>query len=598
MLNPKRIPTPLILPGERSPLPVQDQPPAASFRTFYLLVHLLGLLLRIFWLWLGRRLSEDRLGDLLRDFCQRMGVIWIKLGQLISMRADLAPLGVRNQLAKLLDRVQGFPGEVAVGLIEKELGVPLGQHFSHFERKSLAAASIGQVHKAWLKEEKVWVAVKVRRPDVQRVADRDMLFIRFLIRILVWLRFKPHARWPDLFWELQEAMIEELDYRFELTNMQRMKKLLRRHGIYVPDVFPRYCTPSILVMEFIHGVLMSDYLQMAHSDPARLKDWREDNNVKPPRIARHLLHSFFRQAFEENLFHGDLHPGNIVLLRDDGIAFLDYGSLGSLERDLTRNVDLYIQTLGGRQYAKMVDIFFLFSPSLPPTNLTECKNEMIRRLQAWDLRCRVRELPYPEKSYNAIQDELVFFASGYGISPVWSFFRMTRTMATMDASLRELIPQGDFHRLVNSYYQKRIGRTRDRLAAKLRRNQQNMRNWLELQDRLLDDARFRSGIVRRAAQVFERTSSTVALFLGRLFAQLARLLLVLGVLMGLTFLCQQDPPWAERHLSSGIAGVIGRVPPLDYQVWFVLFGVLVYVQRRFARLSRRFHEQDVERGQG
>src|SRR5262249_17162233 len=242
------------------------------------------------------------------------------------------------------------------------------------------AASIGQVHKAWLKEERVWVAVKVRRPDVQRVADRDMTFIRFLIRVLEWLRFKPYARWPDLFWELQEVMLEELDYRFELTNMRRMKKILQRHGIYVPEVFPRYCTPAILVMEFIHGVLMSDYLQTARLDPARLETWREENNVKPARLARHLLHSFFRQAFEENLFHGDLHPGNIVLLRDDGIAFLDYGSLGSLERDLTRNVDLYIQALGGRQYAKMVDIFFLFSPSLPPSNLTECKNEMIRRL--------------------------------------------------------------------------------------------------------------------------------------------------------------------------------------------------------------------------
>jgi ubiquinone biosynthesis protein len=337
---------------------------------------------------------------------------------------------------------------------------------------------------------------------------------------------------------------------------------------------------------------------MARLDPARLEAWRQDNKVKPPHIARHLLHSFFRQAFEENLFHGDLHPGNIVLLRDDGIAFLDYGSLGSLERDLTRNVDLYIQALGGRQYAKMVDIFFLFSPSLPPTNLTECKNEMMRRLQAWDLRCRVRELPYPEKSYNAIQDELVFFASSYGISPVWSFFRMTRAMATMDASLRELIPEGDFHSLVNSYYQKRIGRTRDRLFVKMRRSQQNMRDWLELQDRLLDDARFRSGIVRRAAQVFERTSSTIALFLGRLFAQAARVVFLLGLLLILTFVCQHDRTWAEAHLPVDVSRTLGRVPPLDAQVWMLVFAVLLYVLRCFALLSRRFREQDVERGQG
>jgi len=125
-----------------------------------------------------------------------------------------------------------------------------------------------------------------------------------------------------------------------------------------------------------------------------------------------------------------------------------------------------------------------------------------------------------------------------------------------------------------------------------------MRDWLELQDRLLDDARFRSGIVRRAAQVFERTSSTIALFLGRLFAQASRVLLLLGLLLALTFVCQHDRSWAGRHLPDGVARILGRVPPLDPQVWILIFGVLLYVQRCFAALSRRFREQDVERGQG
>src|SRR5215469_5791812 len=143
---------------------------------------------------------------------------------------------------------------------------------------------------------------------------------------------------------------------------------------------------------------------------------------------------------------------------------------------------------------------------------------------------------------------------------------MTHAMAPMYASLRELIPEGELHNLVNRYYQNRIARTRDPLFTTKLRRQQNMRDWLELQDRLLDDARFRSGIVRRAAQVFERTSSTIALFLGRLFGQTARVLLLLGLLMVLTFVCQHERPWAEAHLPVDVSRTLGRVPPLDGQV--------------------------------
>ena len=177
-----------------------------------------------------------------------MGVLWIKVGQLISMRAD-SLLGVRAQLARLQDRVHGFPSETAVRLLEHELGRPLDCCFRYFQSEPLAAASIGQVHKAQLTDG-TWVAVKVRRPEIQRIFARDMSMARLLIGFLEWVRFRPEARWSEVLWELEEAMLKELDYRFEATNM-RMKRILARHGIYVPEVFAAYSTSGILTMEFI-----------------------------------------------------------------------------------------------------------------------------------------------------------------------------------------------------------------------------------------------------------------------------------------------------------------------------------------------------------
>ena len=176
-----------------------------------------------------------------------------------------------------------------------------------------------------------------------------------------------------------------------------------------------------------------------------------------------MTHSSLRQILEDNLFHGDLHPGNIVLLRDSRIAFLDFGTLGAMERDLTRKCDLYLQALGSRRYSKAVDLYFLFSQGLPPISLSDCKTEMIRRLQAWDVRNRVRELPFEEKSFNSIQDDLVMLGARYGVSPVWSFFRMTRALTTMDASMRELVPRSDFHAMIAGYFRQRTKRTQSQL---------------------------------------------------------------------------------------------------------------------------------------
>jgi ubiquinone biosynthesis protein len=594
MLTARLIPTPLIQPGESAPILIDRNPPRVRFRMAYVGLHVLLLCLRIFWLSVTGRLSHERLGDLLRDYCQRMGVIWIKVGQLLSMRADLAPAGVRTQLAKLFDRVQGFPGDQAVRLLEAELGTPVEDVFSDFERVPLAAASIAQVHRARLKREKILVAVKVRRPNILYVSARDMAVVRLLVWLMETIGFMPQGRWRDMLWELEEAIREELDYRFEASNMRRIKKNLCKHGIYVPSVFCRYSTSAVLVMEFIQGVLMADYLRMAQSDPERLGQWREANGMKPYRVARQLVHSLFRQTFEENLFHGDLHPGNIVLLRNSRIAFLDFGSLGSMERDLSRKVDQYMQALGERQYSKVVDIFFLFSPSLPSTNLSDCKSEMIRRLLAWDIRNRVPDLPFTEKSFNAIQDEMVLFAATYGVAPVWTFFRMTRALTTMDASLRELIPESNFHVMVASYFHRRMNRMPGEMAAKFRQYGPNLNDWLELQDRMSDDMKFRGTIVRRAAQVFEETSSQIALFFARIFAQVANLFALTGIILFLAFLLQHGRGWLTRLIPDWAESLLDRLPPLDVQVWVLLFAGLLYSHYRFVSLSRRFRKENGE----
>src|SRR5207302_10241281 len=118
----------------------------------------------------------------------------------------------------------------------------------------------------------------------------------------------PNLHWGELLWELNQILAEEIDYRYEAASTQRMRRTLRKHAIYVPKVFLQYCTRRVLVTEFLHAVLMADFIRMLHTDPMRGKAWCAQNNVKPRVLATRLFNSLWRQLLEDNLFHGDLHP--------------------------------------------------------------------------------------------------------------------------------------------------------------------------------------------------------------------------------------------------------------------------------------------------
>jgi ubiquinone biosynthesis protein len=231
---------------------------------------------------------------MLSAFLLAMGGLWIKVGQLLSMRADLLPAEVCDELARLQDFNEGFPFERVQRVVEEDLGHPLGQSFSEFDPSPFAAASIAQVHRARLKSEAVWTAVKVQMPDAAANFKSDLLVVRFMVWLLARLAIKPHVRWSEMLWEVECAIREELDYRYEATNMRRMRKRLRKHGVYVPKVFTQYSTKRVLVMEYVEGVLMSDYIKARHTNPERLEAWEQANDVCPRKVAKRLLFSFMR----------------------------------------------------------------------------------------------------------------------------------------------------------------------------------------------------------------------------------------------------------------------------------------------------------------
>ncbi|MCP4395824.1 MAG: AarF/ABC1/UbiB kinase family protein [bacterium] len=590
MLDKKLIPTPLIRPDERPPIIIDRAIVAKHHRVIYFALRFSRFLRQMLWLKLTRRLDAPTIGVLLRTLFQEMGVLWIKVGQLLSLRVDLLSHDICGELSKLQDQAHGFSPVIARRILEEDLGAPAEHFFDRFSDTPFAAASISQVHKAYLKREKIWVAIKIRKPDAQKIFAQDMAIIRWLMTMLARLSIKPYMRWDDMRWEVEHILVEELDYHYEATNMRRMKKTMRRHKIYVPKVFQRYSTKRVLVMEFVQGALMTDYLNIAHRDPKRLHAWLNQNHINAEKLGRRLYVSNLRQIYEDNLFHGDLHPGNIVLLRDSRFAFIDFGSIGSSDPDFIEKHLLYLEAMTSGQFAKVFDLYMLFPDNIPAIPSGDLKEEFIRLFQAWHDRGQNKELPYDERAANSMTNQLIELLGRYQITMPWYFLRFMRAFSTLDAALRDLIPQEDIGSLTVSYLKQRERRT---LRNTLRQQQRSssVRSLtaaiIETPITLHETMIFRGDIVRRMAQVFEGISTKVTQGIHSMLMMLTICLRVLGLGLALAYVEQQHGLWLMPFVHHIFDALLRWMPHLDVQVWFIVGIALFYLDRRLVNIRRR-----------
>ncbi|HXP64897.1 MAG TPA: ubiquinone biosynthesis regulatory protein kinase UbiB, partial [Steroidobacteraceae bacterium] len=275
------------------------------------------------WTWFQRRVGGSR-GERLRLALEDLGPIFVKFGQALSTRRDLLPVDIADELAKLQDRVPPFPGSVAVAMIEKTFGLPVGEIFGSFEPKPLAAASIAQVHAATLKggEE---VVVKVLRPGMREVIDLDLEVLDALAALAeeYWIEARP-VRPIEVVREYRKTVTDELDLMREAGNAAQLKRNFAGSSLlYVPNIHWDLCRQNVMVMERIHGIIVSqvDELRARGADIAKLAE----NGVE----------IFFTQVFRHNFFHADMHPGNIFVQVDDPknprYAAIDFGIVGTLQ---------------------------------------------------------------------------------------------------------------------------------------------------------------------------------------------------------------------------------------------------------------------------
>ena len=273
-------------------------------------------------LFFWRDLSQPR-GVRLRQALEDLGPIFVKFGQVLSTRRDLMPPDIADELAKLQDRVPPFDPNVAIAQIEKSLGAHPDRLFASFDREPVASASIAQVHFATLKDG-TEVAVKVLRPGMRRSIGEDIALMRIAAGLAgkVWpdgRRLKPR----EVIAEFDKYLHDELDLMREAANASQLRRnFIGSDLLLVPEMYWDYCSTSVIVMERMHGIPISQIDRLVAE------------GVDLKKLSRDGVQIFFTQVFRDGFFHADMHPGNILVSVDPATfgryIALDFGIVGTL----------------------------------------------------------------------------------------------------------------------------------------------------------------------------------------------------------------------------------------------------------------------------
>ncbi len=257
----------------------------------------------------------------IRLVIEELGPTFIKFAQVLSIRPDILPEGLIKEFEKLQSQVRPFPYAKAIEIVEEELKQKLDETFSFFDQRIVGSASIGQVHRARLKNGND-VVVKVQRPQVKDKVIADLVFLHQIVSLMEnFFKSLGILNPLEIVEAFEKSMLKELNYIEESRNIEQFGHLYgNQKSFYIPKVFRELCTERVLVVEFVSGCKITDIPQ--------LSKW----GLSPERIAEKGIDIYLRQMFVHGFFHADPHPGNVLVRPNGQIALIDFGMVGRLSK--------------------------------------------------------------------------------------------------------------------------------------------------------------------------------------------------------------------------------------------------------------------------
>ncbi|MEK6916940.1 MAG: AarF/ABC1/UbiB kinase family protein [Nanoarchaeota archaeon] len=369
-------------------------------------------------------ISKDKLSEpvRIRKLLERLGPTFVKLGQLLSLRADLVPHEYCEEFKKLQDNVPSFPYEQVKQIIESELGKPIDKLFKSFDKKPFSAASISQVHKATLHTGEN-VVVKVQRPNIKSIIESDIDIMEYAASLLEKNEEFKSLKPTIIVREFKEYTEREIDFRFELRNIKKFHEYFSSwKDIGIPQPYLEYSTSKVLVMEFVDGIIFRDILKIK----------KQGYDLK--RLGNLGFKAIFYQIFDLGIVHGDPHPGNLIIAKNKKLYFIDFGIVGFINPDMQENIFKLIISLINRDTVRSIKYFLNISTITPKSNLDAFKKEAETLMTDW------HDTTLKEMRFTNLIYEIIRSAGKYEIEVPANLVLIAKALLTIEGTGLEYDP--------------------------------------------------------------------------------------------------------------------------------------------------------------
>ena len=385
----------------------------------------------------GKRLTNR--AEQLRQTIEELGPTFVKFGQIVADRPDLASDHLREELKKLQSNARPMDDGEAISLIETELGDPIEEVFLTLEKKHIASASIAQVYSGVLRTGER-VAIKIQRPNIKHKIEIDLILMKILARQVV--KTYPGLTSFNLIGFVEdfgENLMKELDFNNEASNMLRFTDMFKDDpSCYIPKVFKQYCRQRLLVMEFIEGLRPDDI------------DGLRAAGFDPQVIAENGTHIILKMILRHGFFHADPHPGNIFIRGDNQIVLLDHGMAASLK---PRQIQALINFMLG--FSKN-DPHRIAKSLLSLSEITYFKEMEDLEFRLGEIIKKYSYMSYEQVDISAIMTEAFKVIGRYGLTVPSNLFTLIKSLATIQKFAEHLEANVSIAGMIRPYATEKI----------------------------------------------------------------------------------------------------------------------------------------------
>lgn len=486
---------------------------------------------------------------------EELGPTFIKLGQMLSTRADIIPNDIFQELQRLQDKVPPVPAEKIKLEIERELKSSIDEVFMEFDETPLAAASIGQVHKAVLKNgEKV--AVKIQRPDIRKIIESDIDILRSMAVLAERHIQEAQIHRPvELIDEFAKQIRHELDYTIEARNLEKFAhNFAGDESVHIPKLYWELTTGRMLTMELLEGIKVSQI------------DELKKHGYDTKRIAKKGAEAYVKQIFVHRFFHGDPHPGNIFILPNEVIGFMDFGIVGRLSPIMAIRLNELLIAFVKRDIEKITDSLLKISKVEPDIDVDDLKadiSEFIDRYYGASLK---------QFQVSTLVQDISEVSSRHRIRIDRQLILLAKVLAEIEGIGRQLDP--DFNIIpVIEPFARRLILQRNSPKEVFNRSISIIRDYTEMLTELPRDlqsalekaksGRLRIELKHVGLEEFEST-------LERSTSRLAFAIIVAALVISSTLIIQLKPAMGPSLFGIPIIGALGYFVAAISGLWLIL----------------------------